>query len=277
MAEKFIHPVEAPKYQARHPIRMVTAASLFDGHDAAINMIRRLLQDSGVEVIHLGHNRSVQEVVEACLQECVQGVCVSSYQGGHMEYFKYMRDLLAEKGASHVQIFGGGGGVIIHEEKAELEKYGIAHIFHPDDGRRLGLQGMINLILEKCDFDPSLQFVPTSQPFAQGDPSSSSALSQATLGEKGWKLTEASLELGNLFSCVEKGLVPGVPERYRARRAPLVLGITGTGGAGKSSLIDEILQRFLNVRPELKIGVFCVDPSKRKTGGSLLGDRIRMN
>lgn len=266
MAEKFVPPVEVPKYQARHPIRMVTAASLFDGHDAAINMIRRLLQDSGVEVIHLGHNRSVQEVVEACLQESVQGVCVSSYQGGHMEYFKYMKDLLAEKGASHVQIFGGGGGVIIHEEKAELEKYGIAHIFHPDDGRRLGLQGMINLILEKCDFDPSLQFAPDPQ-----------ALAKAGSVERNWKLTEASRELGHLFACVEKGLLPEVPARYRAQRAPLVLGITGTGGAGKSSLIDEILQRFLNVRPELKIGVFCVDPSKRKTGGSLLGDRIRMN
>ncbi len=236
----------------------MTAASLFDGHDAAINMIRRLLQETGVEVIHLGHNRSVQDVVQAVLQEGAQGVCVSSYQGGHMEYFKYMKDLLDDAGSPFVRIFGGGGGVIIHEEKAELEKYGIAHIFHPDDGRRMGLQGMINLIVEACDFDLNEK----AREFESGS---------------AFQSPIPSRDLGLNFSAIENGLKPSALDSFRAKKQPLVLGITGTGGAGKSSLIDELVQRFLNTRPELKIGVFCVDPSKRKTGGSLLGDRIRMN
>jgi methylmalonyl-CoA mutase len=234
----------------KNHIRIVTAASLFDGHDASINIMRRILQEFGAEVIHLGHNRSVSDVVKAVLQEGAQGVCISSYQGGHMEYFKYMKDLLKEAGAGDVKIFGGGGGVIVHEEKKELEAYGIDQIFHPDDGRRLGLEGMINLIIERCDFP-----------------------SQFTKGNDDYKLGRAINEIENTGKSPDLkdyGLKP-------AEKTPLVLGITGTGGAGKSSLIDELVQRFLNAYPNKKIGVICVDPSKRKTGGSLLGDRIRMN
>jgi methylmalonyl-CoA mutase len=253
------------RYQAKNPVRVVTAASLFDGHDASINMIRRLLQEAGAEVIHLGHNRSVADVVRTVLQEGAQGVCVSSYQGGHMEYFKYMKDLLNQAGAGYVQIYGGGGGVIIHEEKRELEAYGIAHIFHPDDGRRMGLEGMIDTIMQGCDFDLLAKAAATKKQngFEPENPIPSHAL--------GLALTE-----------VENGQTPkdlkalGLDHFQRAK-APLVLGITGTGGAGKSSLIDELIQRFLNAYPQKKVAAICVDPSKRKTGGSLLGDRIRMN
>ena len=252
-------------YKATHPIRVVTAASLFDGHDATINIIRRILQDFGVEVIHLGHNRSVMDVVTTALQEGAQGICISSYQGGHMEYFKYMKDLLDEAGAGYVKIFGGGGGVIIHEEKQELEEYGIAQIFHPDDGRRLGLEGMIEQIVKGCDFDvveKSLEI------------SAKKKVSESPIPER---------NLGVALSCLElkkdKEEIPGeLKEFVRTRKnPPMVLGVTGTGGAGKSSLVDELLQRFLNHYPGIKIGVICVDPSKRKTGGGLLGDRIRMN
>ncbi|MCS6837573.1 MAG: methylmalonyl-CoA mutase family protein, partial [Bdellovibrionaceae bacterium] len=254
-----------PIYQARHPIRIVTAASLFDGHDAAINMIRRLLQDSGAEVIHLGHNRSVQEIVQTALQEGAQGICVSSYQGGHMEFFKYMKDLLDEAGAGYVRIFGGGGGVIIHEEKKALQDYGIAYIFHPDDGRRMGLQGMINLILEQCDF---------------------SVVDKAK--EWGWKkdfpfTSTPSRRLGLVLSYLEeqKRALPleecNLKEFRQTKGRPLVFGVTGTGGAGKSSLIDELLLRFLSAFPTVKIAVLSVDPTKKKTGGALLGDRIRVN
>jgi isobutyryl-CoA mutase len=234
----------------KNPIRIVTEASLFDGHDASINIMRRILQEFGAEVIHLGHNRSVSDVVKAVLQEGAQGVCISSYQGGHMEYFKYMKDLLKEAGAGDVKIFGGGGGVIIHDEKKELEAYGIDQIFHPDDGRKMGLEGMINMIIEACDFAPTVG-----------------------KGSDDYRLGRALNEIENTGKAVE-------PKKYDLRLAektPLVLGITGTGGAGKSSLIDELVQRFLNAYPDKKIGVICVDPSKRKTGGSLLGDRIRMN
>lgn len=249
----------------KNPVRIVTAASLFDGHDASINIIRRMLQEAGAEVIHLGHNRSVDDVVKAVLQEGAQGVCISSYQGGHMEYFKYLKDLLVQNGAGYVQIFGGGGGVIIHDEKKELEDYGIAQIFHPDDGRRLGLEGMIQLIVQGCDFDllaakenikKNAQIVQTELP---------------------------SFELGVALTAIENGAKSiafeqfGLTKFKRTENQSLVLGITGTGGAGKSSLIDELCQRFLNAFPDKKIAVVCVDPSKRKTGGSLLGDRIRMN
>ncbi|MBK9322617.1 MAG: cobalamin-dependent protein [Bdellovibrionaceae bacterium] len=251
-------------YQPKNPVRIVTAASLFDGHDASINIMRRLLQDMGAEVIHLGHNRSVSDVVKAVLQEGAQGVCISSYQGGHMEYFKYMRDLLDMNGASYVKIYGGGGGVIIHEEKKALEDYGIAQIFHPDDGRRLGLHGMIEMIVRGCDFNieeaqPQVVLRAIENPFKQ-DP-------------------VPSFELGRALSFIESGHSSEIEfKNFRAQnKNPLVLGITGTGGAGKSSLIDEIVQRFLNAYPDKNIGVVCVDPSKRKTGGSLLGDRIRMN
>ncbi|MGZ3770134.1 MAG: fused isobutyryl-CoA mutase/GTPase IcmF [Bdellovibrio sp.] len=253
-------------YTLKNPIRIVTAAALFDGHDASINIMRRILQDMGAEVIHLGHNRSVNDVVKAVLQEGAQGVCISSYQGGHMEYFKYMKDLLDEAGAGYVRIYGGGGGVIIHEEKQELEAYGIAQIFHPDDGRKLGLEGMIEMVIRGCDFDilEKQKEYKTKKNIFEGD-------------------TIPSVELGVALTAIENGhkdfsLASFGLESFKAKSAsPLVLGITGTGGAGKSSLIDELVQRFLNAYPEKKIAVVCVDPSKRKTGGSLLGDRIRMN
>lgn len=242
-------------YKPKNPVRIVTAASLFDGHDASINIMRRILQDKGAEVIHLGHNRSVQDVVEAVLQEGAQGVAVSSYQGGHMEYFKYMRDLLVEAGASYVKIFGGGGGVIIHEEKRELEAYGITQIFHPDDGRRMGLDGMIGYIVQQCDFPLE-------------------GLKKNVRTERRIPM----LELGQALTQIENGEDPAVISGFERRgKAPLVLGMTGTGGAGKSSLIDELVTRFLHLFPEKNFAVICVDPSKRKTGGALLGDRIRMN
>ena len=249
----------------KNPVRIVTAASLFDGHDATINIIRRILQDLGAEVIHLGHNRSVHDVVKAVLQEGAQGVCISSYQGGHMEYFKYLKDLLQQAGAGYVKIYGGGGGVIVHEEKRELEAYGIAQIFHPDDGRKLGLEGMIKMIIEGCDFD----------------------LIAAQKKENKKQIFEndsiPSVQIGAALTAIENGAeIPtldsfGLAAFSRKGKAPLVLGITGTGGAGKSSLIDELSQRFLNAYPGKKLAIVCVDPSKRKTGGSLLGDRIRMN
>lgn len=249
----------------KNPIRIVTAAALFDGHDASINIMRRILQDKGAEVIHLGHNRSVRDVVIAALQEGAQGIAISSYQGGHMEYFKYMRDLLNENGAPYVKIFGGGGGVIIHEEKKELEAYGITQIFHPEDGRRLGLEGMIEVIIKECDFnildkvDLNLKMNPKGI-YDLGD------VRHRDIG-----LAITSVELEYKQDLVEK------LKFNQVKDSPPVLGVTGTGGAGKSSLIDELSQRFLNIYPDLKIAVVCVDPSKRKTGGALLGDRIRMN
>ncbi len=255
-------------YQPRHPVRIVTAASLFDGHDASINMIRRLLQEAGAEVIHLGHNRSVLDVVKTALQEGAQGICISSYQGGHMEYFKYMRDLLDAAGANYVKIYGGGGGVIIHEEKFELEKYGIAQVFHPDDGRRLGLEGMIRMIIEGCDFSVTEAYKQASTTASNLQPIDP-------------KDCIPHRELGVCLSAIESGETPGKQNvlsfQAHSGKTPLVLGITGTGGAGKSSLIDELVLRFLEAYSDVKVGILCVDPSKRKTGGSLLGDRIRMN
>ena len=250
----------------KHPIRIVTAAALFDGHDASINIIRRMLQDFGAEVIHLGHNRSVHEVVEAVLQEGAQGVCISSYQGGHMEYFKYMRDLLNAAGAPFVKIYGGGGGVIIYDEKRELEAYGIAQIFHPDDGRRLGLEGMIQMIIDGCDFDLN-----------------AAATAIKGTGPQNPQQSLPSRELGLFVSAIEQKLSLNEWKKSLAHLtaapqvSPLILGVTGTGGAGKSSLVDELLHRFLNVFEGIRIGVICVDPTKKKTGGALLGDRIRMN
>jgi isobutyryl-CoA mutase len=240
-------------------IRIVTAASLFDGHDASINIIRRLLQDGGAEVIHLGHNRSVRDIVMTALQEGAHGICISSYQGGHMEFFKYMKDLLNQYGAPYIKIFGGGGGVIVHEEKKELEAYGIDRIFHPDDGRRLGLEGMIKEILAVCDYDVVAAAKKVKRPHSE--------------------VIEDVL-LGLSLACKEQGIE--VPKEFQAdlkpaKVRPPVLGVTGTGGAGKSSLVDELIQRFLNAFPGIKIAVLCVDPSKKKTGGALLGDRIRMN
>src|SRR3954470_23613419 len=232
-------------YKAKHKIRFVTAASLFDGHDASINIMRRILQASGAEVIHLGHNRSVEDIVTAALQEDVQGVAVSSYQGGHLEFFKYMIDLLRERGGAHIKLFGGGGGVIVASEIDELQKYGVTSIFSPEDGQRMGLQGMINDMLARCDFDVSQK-------------------APKTLAQ-----TITALEL--------KVLDVKKLESAKGKVAP-VLGITGTGGAGKSSLTDELVRRFrLDQGDSLKLAILSVDPTRRKTGGALLGDRIRMN
>ncbi|HEV3010521.1 MAG TPA: fused isobutyryl-CoA mutase/GTPase IcmF [Burkholderiales bacterium] len=234
-------------YKAKHKIRFVTAASLFDGHDASINIMRRILQSSGAEVIHLGHNRSVDEVVSAALQEDVQGVAVSSYQGGHLEYFKYMLDLLRAQGGDHIKLFGGGGGVIVPAEIKELQDYGVARIYSPEDGQRIGLQGMINDMLARCDFGA-----------ARKDPKT----------------------LAQVITALELGVFPdqkSLVEKAKANPAP-VLGITGTGGAGKSSLTDELVRRLrLDQGDSLKIAILSVDPTRRKTGGALLGDRIRMN
>jgi len=247
-------------YKAKHKIRFVTAASLFDGHDASINIMRRILQKSGAEVIHLGHNRSVEEVVSAALDEDVQGIAVSSYQGGHIEYFRYMVDLLRSRGGERIQVFGGGGGVIVPDEINALQDYGVARIYSPEDGQKMGLQGMINDMLARCDFDPS-QYAPRDlRALAAGD---RRALAQVI----------TALELRSLPG----GLRDQILERAKTRFAP-VLGVTGTGGAGKSSLTDELVRRFrLDQDDRLGIAVIAVDPSRRKTGGALLGDRIRMN
>ncbi len=260
----------------QNPIRIVTAASLFDGHDASINLMRRLIQDSGAEVIHLGHNRSVQDVVTACLQEGAQGVCISSYQGGHMEYFRYMKDLLNQAGASYVQIYGGGGGVIVHEEKQALEAYGIARIYHPDDGRRLGLEGMINEVVTGCDY--ALLDSVSKRNQAKGVVEAGAKRAHPLRNEIPHRSLGVALTAIELGQTIPSDIQEEMKAFARKReQAPLVLGVTGTGGAGKSSLVDELVQRFLNAYPEIKIGVICVDPSKRKTGGALLGDRIRMN
>ena len=247
-------------YKAKHKIRFVTAASLFDGHDASINIMRRILQGSGCEVIHLGHNRSVDEVVTAALQEDVQGLAVSSYQGGHLEYFKYMIDLLKSRGGEHIKVFGGGGGVIVAEEIAELHAYGVERIYSPEDGQKMGLQGMINDMLARCDFDTA-QYAPKNlDAVKKGD---RRALSQII----------TSIEAGTLDKQLQEAL-----ESAAATKTVPALGITGTGGGGKSSITDELVRRFrLDQGDKLKIAVIAVDPSRRKTGGALLGDRIRMN
>jgi len=247
-------------YKAKHKIRFVTAASLFDGHDASINIMRRILQASGAEVIHLGHNRSVEDVVSAALQEDVQGIAVSSYQGGHIEYFRYMVDLLRQRGGEHIRVFGGGGGVIVPDEMRALHDYGVARIYSPEDGQKMGLQGMINDMLARCDFDPS-QYAPRDlKALKAGD---RRALAQVI----------TALELG----AFEENLKDELLRAAKAKPAP-VLGVTGTGGAGKSSLTDELVRRFrLDQGDRLAIAIIAVDPSRRKTGGALLGDRIRMN
>jgi methylmalonyl-CoA mutase len=254
---------ETEVYRPKNHVRFVTASSLFDGHDASINIMRRILQASGAEVIHLGHNRSVEEVVHAAIQEDVQGIAVSSYQGGHVEYFKYMYDLLKERGASHIRIYGGGGGVIIPREIKELHDYGIARIFSPEDGRKLGLQGMINVMLRECDF-PAVPESPSDEikKLKTGDMTAVSKL--ITLAEQ--RALKPESAYGEIFAEIER----------IARPVP-VLGITGTGGAGKSSLTDELIRRFLHDIPEKKVAILSVDPTKQKTGGALLGDRIRMN
>lgn len=250
-------------YKPKNHIRFVTASSLFDGHDASINIMRRILQSSGAEVIHLGHNRSVEEIVNAAIQEDVQGIAISSYQGGHVEFFKYMYDLLKERGASHIRIYGGGGGVILPREMKELHEYGIARIFSPEDGRVNGLQGMINVMLEECDHSTVTEEVDDYiKKLEDGDTIATAKL--ITLAEHGIHGTESTV---NAVMEKIKSLKKEVP----------VLGITGTGGAGKSSLTDELIRRYINEIPEKKVAILSVDPTKQKTGGALLGDRIRMN
>ena len=250
-------------YRPTNKVRFITAASLFDGHDAAINIMRRILQGMGAEVVHLGHNRSVDEVVTAALQEDAQGIAISSYQGGHVEYFKYMVDLLKSRGGEHIQVFGGGGGVIVGPEIRELQAYGVARIFSPEDGQRMGLAGMIGEMVMRCDKDLS-GFAPTGIEAIEGH------------GEMNWRA------LAQLITALEDGkaneaLVQAVRTQAATKKIP-VLGITGTGGAGKSSLTDELIRRLrLDQNDQLRVALISIDPSRRKSGGALLGDRIRMN
>ena len=240
-------------------IRIVTAASLFDGHDAAINIMRRILQSKGAEIIHLGHNRSVKEIVEAAIEEDAHGIAITSYQGGHLEYFKYMKDLLDESGCGHIKIFGGGGGTILPQEIIELQHYGIERIYSPDDGRSLGLEGMIEDVISKCrEALPAYEKAPENW------------TSQAPLDE--------AMDIRRVARAITlaENSTDSAETKIEKNGAP-VLGITGTGGAGKSSVTDEIVRRFLSMYQDKTIAVISVDPSKKKTGGALLGDRIRMN
>ena len=256
-------------YEADHKIRFVTAASLFDGHDASINIMRRILQSSGAEVIHLGHNRSVQEIVDCAIQEDVQGIAVSSYQGGHMEYFKYMVELLEERGASHINVFGGGGGVIVDEEIKELHEAGVCRIFSVEDGSEMGLQGMINYMLEKCDFDTAEIEEVNAQNITSRD---TITIARCISALENNHEDVISFKDDKLFD--GKGNL--IPSQKNGNPIPLI-GITGTGGAGKSSLTDELIRRFLTEFEDINIAVISIDPSKIRTGGALLGDRIRMN
>src|SRR6478672_7236125 len=250
-------------YQPKNKIRIVTAASLFDGHDAAINIMRRILQSKGAEIVHLGHNRSVKEIVEAAIEEDVHGVAITSYQGGHVEFFKYMKDLLDENGCGHIKIFGGGGGTILPQEIEELQNYGITKIYSPDDGRKMGLEGMIEDVIRKCDIS------------LNGKADYKTAM---TLGE----VKDIRKIARGITNAENRVQLKSDPDKYRDENSKSkivtpVLGITGTGGAGKSSVTDEIVRRYLNNFTDKTIAVISVDPSKKKTGGALLGDRIRMN
>src|SRR6187401_2794532 len=244
-------------YQPENKIRIVTAASLFDGHDAAINIMRRILQQHGCEVIHLGHNRSVEDIVTAAIEEDAHGIAITSYQGGHVEFFKYIKDLLDENGFGHIKIFGGGGGTILPEEIDDLHKYGITKIYSPDDGRKMGLEGMIEDVIMQCDIR------------LNGEADYKTPL----------KLEEAKdvREIAREITNAENGNQSGVRSQESGVKTIPVLGITGTGGAGKSSVTDEIVRRFLTNFTDKTIAIISVDPSKKKTGGALLGDRIRMN
>ncbi len=253
--------MQAPKvYKPKNHVRIVTAASLFDGHDAAINVMRRIIQANGAEVIHLGHNRSVHEIVNAAIQEDVQAIALTSYQGGHMEFFKYMHEMLEEKGCGHIKIFGGGGGVILPDEMDELHKFGITRIYSPDDGMEMGLQGMINDLMKQSDYPTGRKVSVKIDDILKKD----------------------KVAIARLISAAENnrkevsGILDELAEIAETKKSP-VLGITGTGGAGKSSLVDEIVRRFLIDFPKKTIAIISVDPSKRKSGGALLGDRIRMN
>ncbi len=245
-------------FSLKNKVRIVTAASLFDGHDAAINIMRRILQSKGAEIIHLGHNRSVAEIVECAIEEDVQGIAITSYQGGHVEFFKYMKDLLDQNGCGHIKIFGGGGGTILPEEINQLHQHGITRIYSPDDGRTMGLEGMIEDVLKQCDFELNSN-ANTDKPLNLGEVKEIRTVAR--------KITLAENGLSNDISEVTVLDTESIP----------VLGITGTGGAGKSSVTDEIVRRYLNTYIDKTIAVISVDPSKKKTGGALLGDRIRMN
>jgi methylmalonyl-CoA mutase len=251
---------ETKPYQTKHKIRIVTAAALFDGHDAAINIMRRVMQSSGAEIIHLGHDRSVQEIVDCAIQEDANAIAITSYQGGHNEYFKYMYDLLKERGCGHIKIFGGGGGTILPQEIEDLHKYGIARIYHPDDGRSMGLQGMINDVLKQSDYATGTNL--------NGEVNH--------LREKDHKSIAKLISAAENFNEESKAVLDKIRAEAKLSKTP-VIGITGTGGAGKSSLVDELVRRFIMDFKDKKIGIISVDPSKRKTGGALLGDRIRMN
>lgn len=255
--------IEVEPYKPQNNIRVVTATSLFDGHDASINIFRRILQSTGVEVIHLGHNRSVKEIVDAAIEEDVQGIAISSYQGGHVEFFKYMVDLLKQGNASHINIFGGGGGVIVPEEIRELEAYGVTKIYSPEDGAKKGLQGIINHMVQTMDFpvvrESDFRFDPLTSENKLSVARAITAVEQASIDDK--KMEE-----------IRQILISKIGDK----KIP-VLGITGTGGAGKSSLTDELILRMLNDLQDIKVAIISSDPSRRKTGGALLGDRIRMN
>jgi len=244
-------------FSLKNKVRIVTAASLFDGHDVAINIMRRIMQSKGAEIIHLGHNRSVKEIVEAAIEEDVQGIAITSYQGGHVEFFKYMKDLLDENDCGHIKIFGGGGGTILPEEIDDLHKYGITKIYSPDDGRKMGLEGMIEDVIMQCDIQLN----------GKADYKTPLKLEEAK------DVRVIAREITN----AENGEQPGVRSQQSEVKTIPVLGITGTGGAGKSSVTDEIVRRFLANFTDKTIAIISVDPSKKKTGGALLGDRIRMN
>lgn len=246
-------------YKLKHKVRIVTSGSLFDGHDASINIMRRIMQSSGCEVIHLGHDRSVQEIVNCAIQEDAQGIAVTSYQGGHNEFFKYMYDLLKEGNSSNIKVFGGGGGVILPSEIEELHNYGITKIYTPDDGRKMGLQGMINNLIEQCDYPSGEEYVEVSNKILSTKKTIAKLISKAENNETQFEPFRKKIE-----------------KLTKNHRVPII-GITGTGGAGKSSMVDELVRRFLLDFEDKKIGIISVDPSKRKTGGALLGDRIRMN
>ena len=253
--------METQKYTPTNKVRIVTAASLFDGHDAAINIMRRVIQGTGCEVIHLGHDKSAEEVVNTAIQEDANAIALTSYQGGHNEYFKYIYDLLREKNSPQIKIFGGGGGVILPEEIEDIMAYGIDRIYSPDDGRELGLQGMIDDLVKRSDF-------------ATGKEVTAEDLDSISF--------ENSTSIAKIISAVENfseekpDLVKAIDEKSKDLNIPII-GITGTGGAGKSSLTDELVRRFLRSNPSKKIAIISIDPSKKKTGGALLGDRIRMN
>ena len=253
--------METQKYQPNNKVRVVTAASLFDGHDAAINIMRRVIQGTGCEVIHLGHDKSAEEVVNCAIQEDANAIALTSYQGGHNEYFKYIYDLLREKNSPQIKIFGGGGGVILPEEIKDLMEYGIDSIYSPDDGREVGLQGMIDDLVQKSDF-------------ATGENITVSDIENIKF-EDAKSIAQVISAVEN-FSDEKPELVEALKEKAKDFNIPII-GITGTGGAGKSSLTDELVRRFLRANADKKIAIISVDPSKKKTGGALLGDRIRMN